>query len=245
MKPFLLLILLAMVFPGRAQKNESFYVFDSTWSPTSIDSAHFLLRVTKLQDTAWKYDYYNFIGPLIKSETYRDKSGTTLNGTVHYYDPNGSLDSMGVYNMGRKHGYFYKTKLVRDTLKYIYEYVYREDSLIESTDLSLKPDTAKKYSDERESEYPGGSSRWMYFLTKNLVYPERAINGNIQGKVAIGFMVDAQGEVHDLFITRSVEYTLDAESIRMILASGKWKPAFQNGKNVKSYKIQPMVFRLE
>ena len=58
-------------------------------------------------------------------------------------------------------------------------------------------------------------------------------------------MVDAAWLADEFFITKSIDYSLDAESMRMINALGKWKPAFQNGRNVKSYKIQPITFRLK
>ncbi|MFL5748594.1 MAG: energy transducer TonB, partial [Niastella sp.] len=38
---------------------------------------------------------------------------------------------------------------------------------------------------------------------------------------------------------------LRAEAVRVIKKSGKWTPAVQNGRQVKSYKKQPIVFRLE
>jgi protein TonB len=37
---------------------------------------------------------------------------------------------------------------------------------------------------------------------------------------------------------------LNKEAIRVISRSGKWIPAMQNGRKVKSYKRQAIVFRL-
>ena len=34
-------------------------------------------------------------------------------------------------------------------------------------------------------------------------------------------------------------------AVRVIKKSGKWNPAVQNGRKVKSYKSQPMNFKLE
>jgi periplasmic protein TonB len=63
--------------------------------------------------------------------------------------------------------------------------------------------------------------------------------------VTIGFIVDKEGTVTDPYIAHSVEYSLDAEALKIIKASGKWEPATQNGHIVKSYKTQPINFRLE
>jgi protein TonB len=38
---------------------------------------------------------------------------------------------------------------------------------------------------------------------------------------------------------------LKQEAMRVIRQSGKWTPAIQNGRQVKSYKKQPVVFKLE
>jgi periplasmic protein TonB len=58
-------------------------------------------------------------------------------------------------------------------------------------------------------------------------------------------MVNKAGNLIDLFIAASVEYSMDEEALRIIRDSGEWEPAFQNGRNVKSYKMQPINFRLQ
>jgi protein TonB len=63
--------------------------------------------------------------------------------------------------------------------------------------------------------------------------------------VVVQFIVDKDGSVISPFIARSVEYSLDEVSLKIINGSGKWEPAFQNGHNVKSYKRQPINFKLE
>jgi periplasmic protein TonB len=97
---------------------------------------------------------------------------------------------------------------------------------------------------EIESEYPGGTSAWVRYLGKNLVYPPEAQDNEIQGTVVVQFIVDKEGNVSDVeAISGSKE--LQAEAIRVIKKSGKWTPAVQNGRQVKSYKKQPITFKLE
>jgi protein TonB len=38
---------------------------------------------------------------------------------------------------------------------------------------------------------------------------------------------------------------LREEAVRVIKKSGKWTAAIQNGRQVKSYKKQPIVFKLD
>jgi protein TonB len=94
-----------------------------------------------------------------------------------------------------------------------------------------------------ESEYPGGPAAWQRFLNRNLNYPQDAIDNEIQGAVVVQFIVDKEGNVSDVEAV-SGPAELRAEAVRVIKKSGKWTPAVQNGRKVKSYKKQPIGFRL-
>jgi protein TonB len=97
---------------------------------------------------------------------------------------------------------------------------------------------------EIESDYPGGASAWQRYLNKNLRYPQEAIDNEIQGTVVVQFIVDKQGMVSDVEAISGPNELRD-EAVRVIKKSGQWTPAVQNGRQVKSYKKQPIVFRLE
>lgn len=97
---------------------------------------------------------------------------------------------------------------------------------------------------EIESSYPGGQAAWMRFLIKTLRYPQEAQDQEIQGTVVVQFIVDKAGNVSDVEAV-SGPNELRAEAIRVIKSSGKWTPAVQNGRQVKSYKKQPISFKLE
>jgi len=97
---------------------------------------------------------------------------------------------------------------------------------------------------EIESEYPGGSGAWLRYLNKNFRYPQEAIDNEIQGTVVVQFIVDKEGVVSDVEAVSGPQELRD-EAIRVIKKSGKWTPAVQNGRQVKSYKKQPIVFKLE
>ena len=99
---------------------------------------------------------------------------------------------------------------------------------------------------EIESEYPGGPAAWLRYLNKNFRYPDDAVNNEIQGTVVVQFIVDKEGNVSDVNAISGPESGgLREEAVRLIKKSGKWTPAVQNGRQVKSYKKQPIVFKLE
>jgi len=99
---------------------------------------------------------------------------------------------------------------------------------------------------EIESSYPGGAEQWARYLGKTLHYPDEAINNEIQGTVTVQFIVDKEGNVSDVqAVSGPTDGGLRDEAVRVIKKSGKWTPAVQNGRQVKSYKKQPIVFKLD
>jgi protein TonB len=99
---------------------------------------------------------------------------------------------------------------------------------------------------EIESLYPGGAGAWMRYLNKTFRYPQEAQDNEIQGTVVVQFIVDREGNVSDVeAVSGPSTGGLREEAIRVIKKSGKWEPAVQNGRKVKSYKKQPITFRLE
>lgn len=97
---------------------------------------------------------------------------------------------------------------------------------------------------EIESEYPGGMAAWQRYLLKTLRYPQEAQDNEIQGTVVVQFIVDKAGAVSNVEAISGPNELRD-EAVRVIKKSGQWTPAVQNGRQVKSYKKQPIVFRLE
>ncbi len=97
---------------------------------------------------------------------------------------------------------------------------------------------------EIESAYPGGIGAWSRFIEKTLRYPYKAIGNEIQGVVVVKFIVGVDGSVRDIEAI-SGPSELRAEAIRVIKKSGVWVPAINNGVKVESYKMQPLVFKLQ
>ena len=154
-----------------------------------------------------------------------------------------------------------KNKVIADTLvvKEDVEVTYKNAS---SDTLTVKADITFKANDkviadtksddnvvftqlETEASYPGGSKEWMAYMNKNFKYPTEAVSMKIQGTVIVQFVVDKEGNVSDIEALSGPETGgLREEAIRIIKNSGKWIPGKQNGVAVKSYKKQPISYRL-
>lgn len=119
-----------------------------------------------------------------------------------------------------------------------------QDGVLLSKDSDFsKKDSVKQetYKDEREAVYSKGNDAWIKYLRKNL-NAKVALKSVKGGTVYVQFIIDTVGKVQNIFIKKSVEYALDEEAKRVIEKSSEWNPAFQNGKFVKAYRIQPISF---
>jgi protein TonB len=248
MKSLLILCLVIGPCTILAQDKNSFFALDAQMNQTVLDSSKYILWIHETDSSKWQWDYYYTWGPLVKSTRYADHDGTVADGRFCRYNITGFIDSTGIFDHGKKNGSFFKFKIFPgDSVVTIWQNDYVEDSLVKSIDLIAERQKNKMVDStkEKESEYPGGANQWLRYLMKNLQYPERAQKKEIQGQVQIFFKVDQDGNVRDPYIRKSVEYSLDQESLRIINQSGKWDPATKEGRPVNSYKAQPMNFKLE
>ncbi|HEY4155582.1 MAG TPA: TonB family protein [Puia sp.] len=121
----------------------------------------------------------------------------------------------------------------------------KENVVLVTKEVKMVLDTGGAYRKvEIEAKFPGGSSGWMQYLQKSLKYPDEAASKAIQGSVMVEFIVNTDGTLENIHVLSGPE-ALKAESIRVIRESGKWTPAKDQGKIVKSYHKQPIIYRLE
>lgn len=98
---------------------------------------------------------------------------------------------------------------------------------------------------EKQAEFPGEMVGLMKWLANNIRYPEDAHHADVQGRVIVKFIVNADGSVSDAQVIKSVYPSLDQEALRVIMAMPKWQPAENGGKKVASYFTLPLTFRLQ
>ena len=91
-------------------------------------------------------------------------------------------------------------------------------------------------------QFPGGNvTKW---IAKNVKYPQLAQENGIQGKVFIKFVIEKDGSITDVQVSRGVDASLDREAVRVIKAMPKWKPGKQRGKAVRVSYTLPINFQL-
>jgi len=109
---------------------------------------------------------------------------------------------------------------------------------------------------EIDAEFPGGTQAWFKYVTREI---ERNIDelqdDGKSGTVVVLFIVDKEGAVSDVRAMPCSEAgvakclgagtKLAEVAVNAIRKGPKWKPAVQNGRNVKAYRRQPVTFKLE
>lgn len=98
---------------------------------------------------------------------------------------------------------------------------------------------------DKMPQFPGGETKLLDFVAKNMRYPVLAQEFNIQGCVTVQFVVDRTGNVINAKVVRSVNPLLDAEALRVVNLLQGWTPGEKNGKKVAVYYTLPLKFRLE
>ena len=126
-----------------------------------------------------------------------------------------------------------------------------EETVVEEVEYQIE-DTKEEEVVEQEifkvveqlPEYPGGDEALMKYLSDNLVYPPRAREAGIEGRVMVGFVLEPEGRISNVKVVRSKAAALDEEAIRVVKAMPKWKPGKQRGKAVRVQYQIPITFTL-
>jgi protein TonB len=71
------------------------------------------------------------------------------------------------------------------------------------------------------------------YIEKNLKYPEAAKEANIEGKIAIEFIIEKDGSITNIKVRKDIGYGCGDEVVRILKEMPKWKPAMQRGKPVR------------
>jgi periplasmic protein TonB len=115
---------------------------------------------------------------------------------------------------------------------------------------------------DTEDPVPVETNNWVYFIPempifnggdlaefskwvqKNIIYPQAAIERDLDGKVTAEFIIGKQGKIEEIKILRGVDPLLDNEALRVLKMSPLWTPGKQNGTPVRVKLVLPIVFQL-
>ena len=98
---------------------------------------------------------------------------------------------------------------------------------------------------EQMPEFPGGQAEMMKYLAQNIQYPANAAKNNVEGRVAVQFVIEKDGRIGEVKIARSVDPELDAEALRVVKSMPNFIPGRQDGKPVAVWYTIPISFKLQ
>ncbi len=108
-----------------------------------------------------------------------------------------------------------------------FEETEKENAIINSSGVEVQP------------EFPGGLDKFYEFIGKNYKLP----NIQIGGKVITSFVIEKDGSVTDIKVLKDIGYNTGNEAIKVLKKCPKWKPAMQNGRNVRCQYTLPITIQ--
>jgi putative endopeptidase len=256
---FGLLLLSALCVKGYSQEEESnvFFLLKSDWSATKdMKHASYFMQLVKESDTSYVCRYYNKFGPLIRQEAFLDSGLTIPNGRFCWYDSRGNLDSTAWVSKGRKTSWTYFDDSLRPLLSMAFgngrileRRDYRSNNYMDATGISSnlkEKETAEKNAEVTEAIFGQSASgrEWQDYIKSHIKLTDRFLSIFKTGiyPVTISFDVDQEGKTEDIYLSRSCEWSADAEVLEAVMKSPAWQPAVKNEKRTATHETQTITF---
>lgn len=98
---------------------------------------------------------------------------------------------------------------------------------------------------EEMPEYPGGMKAFVNYLKRKLVYPPQAKKENLEGVVAVQFVVEKDGRITSPTVVRSLRADMDSAALTAIRNMPNWIPAREHDMRVRCKYSVPVQFKIE
>lgn len=98
--------------------------------------------------------------------------------------------------------------------------------------------------DEHPTFKGGSPNDFALWVARHLKYPKYAKKAGLEGTVMVHFVIDKNGKISEAHVHEGegVHPVLDAEAVRVVLKSPKWKPGKKDSQPVKVSYTMPVVF---
>lgn len=95
-----------------------------------------------------------------------------------------------------------------------------------------------------EPDFDKKITKFLKYVSNNLVYPTEALEKHIEGKVMICFIVDKNGMIKQVQPLTNIGYGLEITSIELLNKYKKWGILYLNSKPINCFFRFPITFRL-
>ncbi len=97
---------------------------------------------------------------------------------------------------------------------------------------------------ETMPQFPGGEAALYQYLKKNVVYPALARQQKVQGRVYVEFIVERDGSISHVKVTRGIGGGCNEEAARVVKQMPKWASGKMNDNPVRVHYNLPVKFTL-
>ena len=109
-----------------------------------------------------------------------------------------------------------------------------------SVEISIVPDEFEElYFRNGPAGFPGGKRKMKQYFRKNLVYPDK----NIEGKVKLLVRINYGGWASGIHVVESSNSLLTDEAVRLVKSVRRWKPKIKNDEQVLGVLEIEMKFK--
>ncbi|HCW07370.1 MAG TPA: hypothetical protein DGG95_08400 [Cytophagales bacterium] len=98
---------------------------------------------------------------------------------------------------------------------------------------------------DQSAEPIDGMTELNKWLIQNMQYPEGARRMGLEGINFVKFIVEPDGSITNVMLSRGFDGACDREAVRLISIMPKWKPGMQGGRPVRQAYTIPVRFRLD
>jgi hypothetical protein len=175
------------------------------------------------EDGLWQK--WDTSGALIDSTTY--DTGKVITEAQFHYQPGGKLARVAINDPAKKAHR---------------EILYEGDKITSDTTISYKEDKDIIFTKtEITATFPGGDAEWRNYIARAIISNANDFSSKNIGTCLVRFVIDTEGNISNVQAMTLENSKLAEVAIHAIQIGGKWNPAMQNGRKVKSYKLQPVT----
>lgn len=222
-----------------------YYNIDQKKVSKDSEFATYEVNQFKKEKNRYFSETYNTNHSLRWKSSYKDSLYTNLDGeSIVYFENSNKIKSLKNYVNDTLHGelttYWKNGTLRRKDL-------FENGKLKEGVCYDSNAVVIPHFDYEIIPEYIGGESKLLKDISLNTKYPFTARENNIQGKVYLSFIVNEEGNVENIQVTKSVHPLLDNAALKCLTKTfkkNKFTPGYEDLEPVKVQYNMPINFNI-